>query len=242
MRTLYEVLYEDESLLMVNKPAGLLSIPDRYDATKVNLRDLLQKAYGEIFTVHRLDRDTSGVICYARNPDAQRQLALQFEDRSVKKIYWAIVDGVPPSGEQIIELPIAQHAFKPGFMVVHQNGKLAKTTYEVKDTFQRFAIVEIAIHSGRQHQIRVHFHAIGHPLLVDEKYGRRGHFMLSEIKGRRYNLGKGQVEKPLLKRLSLHAHRLTIKHPVTNTELYKEAPLPKDLMAIQKQMRKWAKE
>ena len=242
MRALYEVLYADETMLIINKSAGLLAIPDRYDSSKMNLRALLQKKYGEIFTVHRLDKDTSGVICFARNVDAQRSLTNQFEVRSVEKNYWAIVDGIPPHGQQTIELPLAQHAFKPGYMVVHQQGKPAKTTYEVKDTFQRFAVVEIAIQSGRQHQIRVHFQAIGHPLVVDEKYGNRSHFMLSEIKGRRYKLGKDQTEKPLLKRLSLHARRIVVNHPVTNATITQEAVLPKDLMAIQKQMGKWMQE
>lgn len=234
----YEIVFEDDAIVVVDKPAGLLSIPDRFDPMKENLRDLLRQKFGDIHTVHRLDKDTSGVICYAKHLEAQQKLASQFEDRTVSKSYHAIVDGVPEPSSQSIKLPIAHAPGKPGMVHIHKNGKEARTDFEVVDVFGHFAIVNVQLFSGRMHQIRIHFKAIGHPLIVDEKYGKRSAFFLSEIKGRRYRLGKDKIERPLLSRLSLHARHLSFSHPITTESLAFEAPIPKDLAAVEKQLSK----
>lgn len=238
MRNRLEIIYEDDDLLVVNKPAGLLSIPDRYVPDKPNLQDMLKKQYGEIWVVHRLDRETSGLICFGKTEAAHKSLSRQFEERSVQKIYHALVDGNPSKTEGQIDRPIASGS--KGKMLVARQGKAALTLYKVLQQFKHFSWVEIDIKTGRTHQIRVHFQAIGHPLLVDSLYGRRNAFFLSEIKGKKYRLGKEREERPLLSRVSLHASALRLQHPRSQEALKFEAPLPKDLNACLKQLIKWS--
>lgn len=234
-----EILYQDEFQLVVNKPAGLLSVPDRYDPTKPNLLDWLKGQFGEVIKVHRIDRETSGVICYARTPEAHRHLSLQFENRDADKTYLALVDGVLHRSEGTIDKPIAPHPTRAGQMMVSQRGKNAVTHFQVLETFQRFSWVQIKIETGRTHQIRVHFQHLGHPLAVDELYGPRKALSLSEIKTKQYRLGREKEERPLLSRLSLHAGHLDLIPFGANEMRTFEAPLPKDLAVSLKQLRKW---
>lgn len=236
-----EVLYQDEYQLVVNKPAGLLSVPDRYDASKPNLMDWLRARYTDIIKVHRIDKDTSGVICYARNPDAHRHLSLQFENHEIEKSYLALVDGQLSPPEGTIDQPIIPNPSRPGRMMTAGKGKNAITHYRVLETFQQFSWVEVKIETGRTHQIRVHFQYRGHALAVDAFYGNRSALALSEIKGRHYRLGKDQEERPLLRRLSLHAHQLAFIPYGQTARMTVEAPLPKDLAVSLKQLQKWAR-
>ncbi|MCB0632384.1 MAG: RluA family pseudouridine synthase [Saprospiraceae bacterium] len=234
-----DILYADEHQLIVHKPTGMLSIPDRHVPEKLNLLDWLQQKYGQVLTVHRLDKDTSGVICFARHAEAHRHLSLQFEHNQVQKYYLALLDGQLHQAEGIIDQPIAPHPTRPGRMVVNKHGKEALTHFRRLESFQRFTLVEAEIKTGRTHQIRVHFQSLGFPLAVDEFYGPRPALYLSEIKGRAYRQGKDQDERPLLDRLSLHARQLSLtlfgkEHPESF-----EAPLPKDLSVALKQLRKW---
>ncbi len=239
MKTPYTTIYEDDAIIVVNKPAGLLSIPDRYDANKPNLYHLLLADNNEIRIVHRLDRETSGAICFAKTEAAHRTLSLQFEKRSTQKLYLALVDGHPSPPEGTIDRAIAKHFSKPGRMIVANRGKEALTTYKVVDTFKRFSLLEVNIHTGRTHQIRVHLQSIGHPLAIDPLYGKREAFFLSEIKRKSFNIGKGQEERPLMNRTSLHASQLTFTHPDSGERQTFEAPLPKDFQAVLKQLGKW---
>lgn len=233
------IIYEDEHLLLVNKPTGMLSIPDRFDPDKPNLYTQLHRQYEKVWVVHRIDRPTSGLICYALNEEAHRHLSLQFQQRSVEKTYLALVDGRLPKDEGSIDLRIAPNPAKAGQMIAGKTGKTALTHYRVVERFPAFTLVEVRIETGRTHQIRVHFQAIGHPLAVDELYGKRTGLFLSEIKRKGFRMGKEQEERPLLARLALHAQRITLTHPATETSFTMEAPLPKDLSAVLKQMRKW---
>lgn len=239
MKKKISILYEDDQIIIVNKPAGLLSIPDRYDPKKFNLYHQLQNLYAEVFIVHRLDRETSGAICFARTAAAHRHLSGQFEKRRLQKNYLALVDGIPNPEEGFIDKAIAPHPTRPGRMIADNNGKPAYTDYRLIESFRVYSLLEVRIKTGRTHQIRVHLSAIGHPLIVDSFYNRREAFFLSELKVKKYRLGRGQEERPLIARASLHAHRLTILHPETNRETTFEAPLPKDLKAAINQLRKW---
>ncbi len=241
MKTPFDIIYEDNSLIVVNKPAGLLSIPDRYDINKPNLYHLLLADDEETRIVHRLDRETSGAIVFAKTEHAHRTLSLQFEERITEKLYLALVDGLPTPEEGSIERPIARHPSKPGRMIVTNKGKEAHTTYKVVESFKLFSLVEVNIHTGRTHQVRVHFQAIGHPLAVDPLYGKREGFLLSEVKRKSYRLGKFEEERPLMNRTTLHASQLTILHPETGEKQTFEAPLPKDFQAVIKQLQKWGK-
>ena len=240
MKAKYELLHEDTDLVIVNKPSGVLSIPDRFDATRWNLQQILAEKYGEIFTVHRLDKETSGVICFARNEEAHRNLSMQFEQREVEKIYYALVEGrLAKKGE--IDAPIAYHPHIKGKMLTNKRGKASLTLYKSLEHFKNYTLAEANIKTGRMHQIRVHFSSINHPLAIDSMYGRKGEFRLSEIKRKRYNIGREQEERPLMSRTTLHAHRLRINHPTSGERLLFEAPLHKDFNAVLKQLRKWGK-
>lgn len=235
------ILYEDESLVLVAKPSGLLSIPDRFQPEIPNLQQALNARYGRVWTVHRLDRETSGIICFARTEDDHRALNRQFEERSAGKFYLALTDGRIGPDAGTINFPIGPHPRQEGKMAVISSGKPARTDYKVLQRFMAFTWVEAQLHSGRTHQVRVHFHAVGHALAVDSLYGRRTGLMLSEIKGTNYQLGKNQEERPLLSRTALHASRLELTHPRSGERISAEAPLPKDLRAVLQQLEKWGR-
>ncbi len=235
------ILHEDEDLVIVNKPAKYLSIPDRFDETKPNVLGFLNHKYGKVFTIHRLDKETSGILCFAKNEIAHKLVSKQFQERTVQKIYYALVDGILTPNEGEINQGIAPHPARPGKMMVSNKGKKSLTTYKIIEQFKNFALVEANIKTGRTHQIRVHFEAIGFPLALDALYGTRTEFLLSEIKLRKYKLGKNQEERPLMTRTTLHAYRLELDHPTTQKRLIIEAPLPKDFAAVVKQLQKWNK-
>lgn len=241
MRLAIDILYEDEALVLLNKPAGLLSIPDRFVPEKPNLLHWLRERYDQVYTVHRLDRETSGVICFARTEADHRNLSIQFEQRSVRKFYRALLDGRITPDKGIIDQPILPHPTRPGLMMPSKRGKAATTSYRLLEQWERFSWVEAEILTGRTHQIRVHFQSIGFPLSVDAAYGKREELLLSEIKGKRYRLGKNKTERPLLSRSSLHAYLLELTHPRLATPLAVKAPLPKDINAVLNQLRKWNK-
>jgi len=240
MKIALPVIFEDECVLVVHKPAGLLSVPDRFDAGLPHLRSLLEHRYGPLYLVHRLDRDTSGLLLLARNPEVQAHLSRQFEQRRVKKIYWALVEGRPGEDWGEIDKPLAPHPGKAGRMIVSSKGKDARSRYRLLEAFSMASLLEVELLTGRTHQIRVHLQAIGHPLLVDPVYGRRAAFRLSELKGRRYRPNRQGEERPLLARQSLHARQVRFQHPQGGQELLLEAELPKDMRAALKQLRKWA--
>ena len=232
-------IYSDEAILVIDKPAGWLSIPDRFDAERPNIRHYYQQRLGEVFIVHRLDAETSGVMVLAKTAEAHRSLNDQFADRSTKKAYLALVDGRPAEPAGTIDRPIAGDKSKPGRMVITSSrGKEAVTDYRVKEVLGQFSLLDVQIHTGRTHQIRVHLQSIGHPLMVDQLYGRRTEFFLSEVKGSKYSLGKDKVERPLLRRAPLHAAELRFQHPTTGLEQVYTAELPKDFRATLNQLRK----
>ena len=235
-----EIIYEDEAIVIVNKPAHYLAIPDRYIAERPNLVDFLKKRYEDIFVVHRLDKETSGIICYAKNADSHRQLSKQFEERTVQKIYKVLVEGKVHESTGIIDKPIARHTSIAGKMRIHNSGKPSITHYKVEKYIGEYTLVQAEIKTGRTHQIRVHFAAIGYPLMIDSMYGRQGAFLLSSIKQKKFNLGKDQEERPLMSRTTLHSWKLNLIHPVTGEKMEFIAPPPKDFRAVLKQLEKWS--
>lgn len=231
-----ELLYEDENYLVVSKPSGLLTIQDRYKAEVPNVKQYLQEVYGEVFTVHRLDKDTSGVICFARNATAHKDLNEQFAHGEVRKIYLAFVSGAPSIDEGQVDMPIFNDMKNSGRMLVHAKGKEALTYFRVLEKFGNISLLECFPRTGRTHQIRVHCHYLGCPLLVDALYHNKSEFFLSEIK-RKFNYTKFEEEKPLVSRLTLHASSLQFKK-LNGEVLQVDCKLPKDLSALQKQLSK----
>jgi 23S rRNA pseudouridine1911/1915/1917 synthase len=234
-----EVLHHDADIVVVNKPSGLLSIPDRYDVTLPSVKTLVREKFGTSYPVHRLDRETSGVLVVALNPDAHRALNTQFEQHTVRKTYLAIVSGIVDRDTIDIDIPIMPDPRRKGLMKPSARGKEARTILRVVEKFRLATLVECDLITGRQHQIRVHCSAIGHPLLVDADYGTSKAFMLSSIK-RKFNLAKGQDERPIIDRLTLHAAKLSFVHPISGEELNFSADPPKDFNATLQVLRKYA--
>lgn len=241
MKKTYETLHEDDHFIVINKSAPFLTIPDRFNSDKRNLYNLLKAKYGEIFIVHRLDMETSGVMCFAKTAEAHKQLSQQFEARTVQKIYQAIVRGVMGNDSGEIDAPIATHLHIAGKMTTHKKGKPSLTYYKVLERFKQYTLAELDLKTGRTHQIRVHLTSIGHPLAVDRMYANKEAFLLSEIKKRSYKTSKFEEERPLVNRLTLHAYQLRIEHPETGEQMTFQAPLPKDFRAMLQQLRKWGK-
>ena len=234
--TQLEIIAQNDHFIAVNKPAGLLSIPDR-EGKEVSLKQLLLQQFEQVFTVHRLDRETSGVIVFAKDPDTHKFLSQAFEDRQVEKYYTGFVNGVLSEKQKTIDAPIMEHPGKRGLMIVNKKGKPAVTDYEVLEEFGKFSFVQFRIHTGRTHQIRVHMQYVGHPLVCDELYGDGIPVRVSSFK-RNYKLSKyEEEEKPILARTGLHAQRLRFTDAVgVAHEL--EATMPKDMRALLQQLRK----
>lgn len=230
------IIAETEDYVAVNKPSGLLSIPDR-EGKEVSLKQLLKEKYGEIYTVHRLDKDTSGLIVFAKNEIAHKSLSRQFEERETKKIYQGLVIGSLPQNEGSIDFPISEHPAQNGTMIIHRKGKPSLTDYQVLEDFKICSFVQFRIHTGRTHQIRIHMKELGHPIICDPVYGDGKPVLVSSLKSR-FKLSKDlEEERPILNRLALHSFQLAFKD--ANDKLVElEAPLPKDMRATLQQLSK----
>jgi 23S rRNA pseudouridine955/2504/2580 synthase/23S rRNA pseudouridine1911/1915/1917 synthase len=232
----FQIVFENDAFVAINKPAGLLSIPDRAQSEK-SLKEYLIDRYGHIFTVHRLDKDTSGLILFAKTEESHKFLSRLFEARSIEKYYVGIVLGNPSPASGEIELPIGEHPIQKGMMQVHRNGKAAHTSYQVLEAGRSFSLVSFQLHTGRTHQIRVHAKSIGHPLACDLLYGDGKPVLLSSFK-KNYKPGKHDIEeRPMIDRLALHSFKLVfIDEDGVRREL--QADVPKPFSALMQQVKK----
>lgn len=234
MKLTEQIIFQNENLIAVNKPSGVLTIPDRMG--NISLKNYLQEAFGEIYTVHRLDRETSGVVVFAKNETTHKQLSQLFEGREVEKYYLGLVLGKIVEQKGTIDVPIMEHPVTKGLMVTNKKGRPSQTDYEVLETLRFFSWLQFQIHTGRTHQIRVHMKHLGHPIVCDELYGDGKSIFLSSLK-KKFKLSKDEeVERPILSRLALHSYRL--KFELNGSQFDLEAPLPKDLRACLQQLRK----
>lgn len=232
----FSIVYENDDLVAINKPSGLLSIPDREQSEK-SLKEYLKDKYGDIFTVHRLDKDTSGLVLFAKNETTHKYLSKLFEERKVEKYYVGIVLGSPTETTGTINAPIGENPARKGMMNVHRNGKPSLTTYEVMESNKHFSMVSFRLHTGRTHQIRVHSKEIGHPLACDELYGDGKPVLLSSVK-KKFKLSKhDEGERPMISRLALHSYKLVFETEQGEL-LTLIADAPKEFRALMQQLKK----
>ena len=212
-----KIIYEDEYLIVVDKPAGLSVLPDGWEKDSDYLVKRLEEQLGKVFIVHRLDKITSGVMIFARNAETHRALNIQFENHEAQKTYHAILEGNPKWEEKVAKHPLrANVGHKHRTMVDDKHGKPSETHFRVIKRYQEAALVEAKPMTGRTHQIRVHAYALGHPLVEDVLYGARDQY---------------GFPRPML-----HARSLSFVHPATNERLKFSAPHPSDFEEALKQM------
>jgi RluA family pseudouridine synthase len=253
LKSLYSIIYEDDSITAVNKAAGITVGSDRWDESKERLDRLLdayyaEKAEGEgeenkhrVYTVHRIDRDTSGLVVFARNSETHKALSIAFEERRVQKRYIAAVYGRPSWKEADCDLPLVPDGNKAHMTIIDKyKGKKSFTRFRVLGGAGNYTVLEVIPETGRTHQIRVHLAALGHPIVCDSLYGRspigKGVCLSSFKRGWR---GDPLDEKPLLARLGLHAAEITLPAGFAGAadgSPILKAPLPKDMAALIKQM------
>lgn len=236
-----EILFEDQYCIIINKPHGILSIPDRFDLTIQNVKDTLLKRDHEVYTVHRIDKNTSGALLFAKSQEAHRRFCALWEKNKVTKKYTAICQGSTSLKEGEITANIIENPSKKGTYKVHRSGKPSTTLYKIIDRYKSYITIELQLVTGRTHQIRVHLQHIGLPIVGDQKYGTGKPFLVSTIKGKKYNYHKSMdvEERPLIDRHALHASQIEFTHPFTNEEHIHIAPPPKDMRAVLKQLKKW---
>jgi 23S rRNA pseudouridine1911/1915/1917 synthase len=246
------ILYEDDAIVVVDKPAGMIVHPAKghWEGT---LASALAHHFGTLSgrggptrpgIVHRLDRETSGVIVVAKNDQAHDALSAQFKAREVEKEYLAIVVGVPDRDQDVVDEPIGAHPTQREKKAIRRQDASARpavTVFEVVERFAGFALVRALPKTGRTHQIRIHLAHIGYPVLCDRLYGGRAKISELELipKGKiGQDVGR-DVEKPLLERQALHAHRLAITNPTSGERMQFEAAMPDDMENTLAALRRW---
>lgn len=231
-------VFEDDRIVVLNKPAGVLILPDRYDKQALSLVRMLEAEYGEIFIVHRIDKDTSGLIVFAKDAEAHQMLNNQFMEHSITKIYHAVVRGLFNKENFEVDIPLLANPTGKAGTIPSARGKYALTIFNSLECFRLASLVECRIVTGRQHQIRVHAAVIGYPLLVDPLYTGVSEFYLSSIK-KKFKLAKQESESPIIKRLTLHSYFMEFIHPDGN-KIQLTADYPKDFEVLTKLLRKYA--
>jgi 23S rRNA pseudouridine1911/1915/1917 synthase len=248
------ILHEDDSIVVVDKPAAMIVHPAKghWEGTLASALahhfDKLSSRGGPTRPgiVHRLDRDTSGVIVVAKNDQAHDALAMQFKSRAVEKEYLAIVAGAPNLDRDVIDEPIGKHPKhreKKAIRREDESARPAVTEYEVVERFRGYTLVRVRPKTGRTHQIRLHLAHIGCPVLCDRLYGGRACLTEVELIPRdelpQEITGDAAFSEPLLDRQALHAHRLAFAHPTSGERIQFEAPLPRDMERTLAALRRW---
>jgi RluA family pseudouridine synthase len=224
------ILWEDKDFFVLNKPPFLSTLQDRNDP--VNLLSLAKQYSSDAQACHRLDKDTSGAIAFAKNPEAYRHLSMQFENRQVNKIYHAVADGIQSFKDELVDAPILK--MDDGIAKISKReGKPAQTYFTSLTSYRFHTLIACRPVTGRMHQIRVHLAFLKSPITGDEQYGGKP-FFLSSVK-RGFNLKKETEEQPLINRMALHAYALEFMN-LKDEKVLVEAPYPKDMQALIRQL------
>lgn len=232
------IIFENEDYFVVNKPPHVSTLDERTAREgKPSVIRLAKQYWADAQVCHRLDKETSGAIAIAKNSEAYRHLAMQFEGRKVAKIYHALVQGIHNFEDVAVNMPILP--LKTGMVRIdYQAGKEALTFFKTVKAYSQYTLVKCMPITGRMHQIRIHLSVLKAPIVADELYGGKPVF-LSEIK-KKFKLKQDTEEQPLIKRVALHAFSLGFRD-LQGNEVVVEAPYPKDMEALLKQLEKWAK-
>ncbi len=234
----FTVVFEDSEIIIFNKASGILTAADRYDNDAPRLDVLAEQKHGKLLAVHRIDKDTSGLIVYAKTKEAHRELSMAFEKRDVKKVYHALVYGRPLWKETLCDAPLVIDGDARHRSVVNKRqGKASKTELRVLGSCNSFSWIEARPVTGRTHQIRAHLLHEGFQIVCDPLYGgNQKTIKLSDIK----RSWKGDIfeERPLLNRLGLHAYALEFSHPIKGEKMSFIAPYWKDMDSLRKQLAK----
>lgn len=224
------ILFEDDNYILVNKPPFISTLEDRHG--RQNLLALAREYIPTAQVCHRLDKETSGVLAIAKNPEAYRHLNMQFENRQVVKVYHTIVDGIHNFKEELVDAPILK--LDDGVVKISRSeGKSAQTWFTALKSYKYHSLIECRPITGRMHQIRIHLATQRASITGDETYGGKP-FLLSHIK-RDYKLKKGTEEQPFMKRMALHAFSLEFDD-LSQKRRTIEAPYPKDIQALIRQL------
>ena len=228
-------IYEDEDIIILNKPSGILSIPHGFDQSIFNLYIELRNFYQSIWTVHRLDKDTSGILVFAKNPESHRNISLQFQNRNIKKKYFLLVHGTPVWETITLDLPLRVNSGKKHRTVIDQiKGKQALTSFQVLKKYQDFTFLSATPHTGYTHQIRSHICFSGFPICFDPLYTKPhsgNHNFRKDAED------KNQLPQLPIQRLALHAYSITLLHPRTNSLITIKAKPSEDFILTLKYLR-----
>jgi RluA family pseudouridine synthase len=224
------ILFQDDDYVLVNKPPFISTLEDRNES--VNILKVAREFIPDAQVCHRLDKDTSGVLAIAKNPEAYRHLSIQLEDRQVTKIYHAVAEGIHDFKNQLVNAPILKQ--NDGTVKISREGKAAQTTFTTLEVMGSYTLIECRPVTGRMHQIRIHLAKLGASIAGDELYGGKPVF-LSKMK-RGFNLKKNSEEEALMKRMALHAFSLEFLD-LAGKKVKVEAPYPKDFRVLVKQLR-----
>lgn len=226
------ILFEDTDFLAINKPSGISTLEDRAEDT--HILSMAKNQFPDIQVCHRIDKDTSGVLVFAKNAEAYKHLSIQFQQRKVSKVYHAVVHGQTDFEDKLIDTPLF---VKNQGMVKWdtKTGKESLTYFTTLQNFKSYSLIECKPITGRRHQIRVHLKYANHSIVADTKYDGEQAF-LSQMK-RKYKPGKHE-EKPLISRMALHAKSISFES-LNGEQIFIDAPYPKDFLVLLKQLKKY---
>ncbi len=228
------IIHEDDNLIVINKPPFLASLDER-EGGDISVLRLAKKYHPDAQVCHRLDKETSGLLLIAKNPETYRLMSIEFERRRVSKIYHAIIAGTHVFEDLLVDLPILNLGNK-NVTIDRANGKRAETYFKSLRYFKHFTLVECRPVTGRMHQIRIHLATQRAAIVGDTLYKGKPVY-LSQIKKRGFTMGKGQEEQPIMKRFALHAREL--RFALDGKELHFEAPYPKDFATLLRHLEKF---
>lgn len=229
------IIWESDDYIAINKPSGISSLTER-DITKASILSLAKEYHEDAQLCHRIDKETTGVLMIAKNPEAYRNIAIQFENREISKVYHAVVNGMHHFQDRLVDLPISQNT-KGMVRIDHMLGKFAETTFNTISTYRKHSLIACAPVTGRMHQIRIHLANIKAPIVCDTAYGG-SMIYLSDFK-KHVNIKRDTKELPLIQRFALHAYQIGFTD-CEGKAVEIQAPYPKDFRALVRQLEKYS--